>query len=107
MQAAESDFRSYLNSLGFFYTGPIETGFVYARDDGICVIIDEGICDLKNYQYVDYTSLQNDLVHKYHKVFRFLSSPTLQTRELIEEIKYFLGEEDLESVRFFGQNREE
>ncbi len=107
MQVAELDFRHLLNSLGFFHKETIETGYVFERDDGICVIIDEGICELKNYHYVDYTSLQNDLIHSYNKVFRFLHSPDQQEKDLIEEIRFFLGEEDLESVKLFGHNREE
>ncbi len=108
MTAVNHDLCNLLAPLGLSCIRTVDTGFICADDAGTCVIIDVGICDLVNYQYVDYTSIQNSFFHQYDRVFRFLYDSGELLDELLIEIQFFLdGGGESEQTRHFGRNRQE
>ncbi|MBL7050092.1 MAG: DEAD/DEAH box helicase family protein [Nitrospira sp.] len=73
-----------------------------------CIVIDVGICDAVNYQYVDYTSRQNDLFNRYQQVYRFLHNQNDSLTTLMNEVREFINNDaDPEGLRCFGRNRTE
>ncbi len=108
MPAIELTLAELLSSLGFSQVETVETGFIYDDGCGSCVVVDVGICELKNFRYVDYTHLQNSLFFRYDRVLRFLYPADESTNSLREEINFFLcGEDDPDKIRRFGRNRSE
>jgi superfamily II DNA or RNA helicase/phage repressor protein C with HTH and peptisase S24 domain len=102
------DPRSLLRQIGCVHIQTLPTGFVFESDAATCVIVDAGICQLPDYPYIDYTSVQNQLMHRYRRVFRFLHEGEYPDPELIEEVRYFLnGGDDPEALKRFGRNRQE
>ena len=103
MTAVNHDLCNLLAPLGLSCIRTVDSGFICADDAGTCVIIDVGICDLVNYQYVDYTSIQNSFFHQYDRVFRFLYDSGELLDELLIEIQFFLdggGESEQTSSSF-------
>ncbi len=110
MVACDSRISSCLEPVGFHLVNIVETGCIYDDQQGTCLILDQGICDLdpRVYPYVEYTSLQNQLFYNHERVFRFLLDEGTDLENLQERLRYFLeGGEDPEKVRRFGGNREE
>ena len=107
MQTVAPEVSECLRELNFSKYQSVETGHVYENDTGICVIIDIGICEMRDYQYIDYTTLQNSLFHRYRKVFRFVQDDT-DPANLAGEIRYFLADrDDVEVLQRCGRNRTE
>jgi len=65
------DFVDLLAPLGCTHCKTVKTGHVYEQEGKTCVIIDVDICELSDESYVDYTSLQNEFMYRYDRVFRF------------------------------------
>lgn len=71
------------------------------------VLVDTTLFDhnASDYQYVEYTSMQNALMHKHQGVFRFLYD---DHDEFIKELSVFLNDtEDPDQIRVYGQQRDE
>lgn len=98
-----------LSDLGFNLFDRQETGLFFQNaSKESCLIIDQNICLLKNYPYVEYTQAQNRLMQHYDKVFRFLHEGGNGVDLLLTEIECFLNEEsDPEKIRYTGRNRHE
>ncbi len=108
MTVVDHDLRNLLAPQGFSHVRTVDSGYIYADGKGTCIIIDVGICSLAEYQYVDYTSTQNYLVHHYDRLFRFLYDPDEPLDKLLKEIQFFLdGGEEVEAIKHFGRNRTE
>ena len=104
-----NDLESWLFDLGFEQVSRENTGCTFLRErDDICLVIDSGICELSDYPYVAYTSVQNELMAAHNQVYRFLHDPESPVDTLQREITLFLdGESDPEQIRRFGGNRAE
>jgi superfamily II DNA or RNA helicase len=100
---------SRLSDLGFGLFSRKETGlFFQSTSKDTCIIIDQNICSMKNYPYVDYTQTQNRMAQQYDRVFRFLHEDDNNVDSLLTEINCFLNEEsDPEKIRRIGRNRHE
>jgi len=98
-----------LSNLGFDLFARKETGLFFQNTPKkVCLIIDQHICRLRNYPYVEYTQTQNRLVNQYDRVFRFLHESGNDLDLLLTEIDYFLNEEiDPEKITHYGRNRHE
>ncbi|MCK5914314.1 MAG: hypothetical protein KAG12_10565, partial [Desulfuromusa sp.] len=108
MTVVNHDLRNLLDPLKLSHIRTVDTGFIYDDGAGTCVVIDVGICDLVDHQYVDYTSTQNSLVQRYDRVFRFLYDSSEASDDLLNEIRFFLdGGEVPDQLRHFGSNRQE
>ena len=94
---------------GFRLLSLEKTGsFFQHSTEKISLIIDTDICELPDYQYIDYTTRQNSLIHSSDKVFRFLFTETDTPDDLLSEIDTFLNNEpDPEKISKFGRNRTE
>jgi len=90
-----ADIDKFLRSRGFAQISYSRGGSVYAtQSNEKAVIIDTAICSLRDYPYVDYTYSQNLLMHRYEQVFRFLVDDAEAIESALEEIRFFLGEDD-------------
>ncbi|ORJ63412.1 DEAD/DEAH box helicase family protein [Geothermobacter hydrogeniphilus] len=108
MFALSHSLHDVLESFGFTILKTIESGFVYENRDDTCIVVDVGICDLEDYRYVDYTSVQNSLFFEYERVFRFFYEEGQPVQLLKAEIDFFLnGADDPEKINRFGRNRSE
>ncbi|MBN1931941.1 MAG: hypothetical protein JW786_10085 [Desulfobacterales bacterium] len=97
-----------LNNMGFSLFSREETGlFFHDFAQKTCLIIDQNVCQMKNYPYVEYTHTQNRLVQNYDRVFRFLHEDKDEQDMLFVEIAIFLNEEDPdpEKIKHSGRNR--
>jgi superfamily II DNA or RNA helicase len=99
----------WLSDLGFDLFSREETGLFFQNaSKDTCLIIDQNICSLKNYLYVEYTQTQNRLMQLYDRVFRFLHEDGNSVDSLNTEIACFINEEsDPERIRSTGRNRHE
>ena len=90
-----ADIDKFLINRGFAQISYSRGGTVYATPSNEkAVIIDTAICSLRDYAYVDYTYSQNLLMHRYEQVFRFLADDPEAVESVLEEIRFFLGEDD-------------
>jgi superfamily II DNA or RNA helicase/phage repressor protein C with HTH and peptisase S24 domain len=91
-------------------------GRLYTKNDSPAVFIDTTLfqLELSKYQYVDYTSYQNQLMHKYQGLYRFVYH--LDTHSLSEtqtqlqiDLDIFLGSEEQQpdKIKKFGADRSE
>jgi superfamily II DNA or RNA helicase len=98
--------QDFFACLGFSHTKKLRTGSVYENKANTCIIVDIDICSLKNYHYVDYTTVQNSFFAHYSQVFRFLYETDKPFQFLEDEINIFFKEmNDPETIRQFGRNR--
>jgi superfamily II DNA or RNA helicase/SOS-response transcriptional repressor LexA len=109
MHMQNKSIGSFLTEKGFYESSSDATGKIFINSSSdTCIIIDTEICSLPDHHYVDYTSRQNNLMHRYSQVFRFLSEPSDSLESLEREITFFLEEEDdPNQVSRFGRNRTE
>lgn len=100
---------SLLIELDCVHVKTLLTGMVFEEKGGdTCIVVDIGICQLQDYSYVEYTTAQNQLMHQYRRVFRFLHDGDESDLEFIEKVRYFLeGGDDPDTLRQFGRNRQE
>lgn len=85
----------------------VSVGRLYLSKNKPAILIDSTIYNLsiENFQYVDYTSYQNKLMHKYGGLYRFLST---DSAILQSELALFLAKsiEDID-LKSFGADRSE
>jgi len=97
-----------LEARGFKIFASENTGcFFYSKDSSDCIIVDNNICKLSDYHYIDYTTRQNSLMNDYDRVFRFL--PDIHDPDSLSiELDLLLnGEPDPDVIRRHGGNRAE
>ena len=91
-------------------------GCLYVKLSFPAVFIDVDLYSKKSdeYQYIDYTSYQNKLMHHYKGLYRFLVDNNAKDIEseiklFTDEVELFLGAEENtnSSIRIYGQNRAE
>lgn len=85
----------------------VPVGRLYSKDNDPAILIDSTIYNLSiaNFQYVDYTSYQNKVMHQFNGLYRFLATDlTLLEAELALFISK--GLEELE-LKAFGADRSE
>ena len=85
----------------------VEVGRLYAKDDSPGILIDSNIYDLSNsnFQYVDYTSYQNKLMHQLNGLYRFLAT---DFDILATELELFLTDSVEEvNLKVYGADRSE
>jgi len=98
---------SLLAKYNYLLSEVVPVGRLYLSGDNPAILIDSGIYDLsiENFQYVDYTSYQNKLMHQFNGLYRFLATDILL---LEEELALFLSSsiEELD-LKTFGADRSE
>ena len=91
-------------------------GRLYIKNNSPAVFIDTTLFQLKlsDYQYVEYTSHQNQLMHKYQGLYRFIydldTSLSIETQTQFQaDLDIFLGSEEqqLDKIKKFGADRTE
>ncbi len=110
MSTTLPNYPDLLAPLGCDHRESTETGHFYHRaNDDTGILVDIDICNLEGHDYIDYTSHQNELMHRHQRLFRFLFDPTTETTAaLVSRIAFFLdGNEEPEALKLFGRNRQE
>ena len=105
----KNEISPFLKTLGYQYKESKETGIIYEHQlQSTCLKIDIDICNLKNYQYIDYTSSQNELTHHYDLLLRFSIDSVFDLKKLQYELDFFTSEEpEPEKLKKYGANRQE
>jgi superfamily II DNA or RNA helicase len=96
-----------LNKFGYKFAYNINVGRLYLHKNLPAIIIDSELYNLsaEHFQYVEYTSFQNRMMHQYGGVYRFLAT---NTKLLEDELSLFLNVEQEEiNYKAFGANRSE
>ena len=71
------------------------------------IIIDNTLFEdfTPQFSYLEYTSWQNRLMHKFEKLYRFASD---DVEEIKQQVIFFSGDNDLpDSLKMFGRDRQE
>lgn len=105
MTLANTTIDNLLAAYHYLLADVVPVGRLYLRENKPAILIDSTLYRLaiESYQYVDYTSYQNKIMHQFGGLYRFLATEHL----LLEtELALFLGKnvEDLE-LRKFGADR--
>lgn len=98
---------SLLAKYNYLLSEVVPVGRLYLSGDNPAILIDSGIYDLsiENFQYVDYTSYQNKLMHQFNGLYRFLATDiVLLKAELVLFLSISTEELDLKT---FGADRSE
>ncbi|MBU2871114.1 DEAD/DEAH box helicase [Colwellia sp. E2M01] len=95
-----------LAQFNYSFAEVITVGRLYTQTNQPAVIIDSNLYQLsiEDYQYIDYTSYQNRIMHQYNGVYRFLATDL----SLLEnELSLFLANKELSelNLKIYGANR--
>lgn len=96
-----------LITLNYHLTAKLPTSRLYQKADEKPILIDTTLFhhSPQEYHYVQYTSLQNKLMHQHQGIFRFLYSG--DNRAILDEILFFTGgEEQVDKIKIYGQQRD-
>lgn len=103
-----------LSEFGYTLLEKNTVGRLYTKNDSPAVFIDTTLFELdkSNYQYVDYTSYQNQLMHKYQGLYRFVydlnTSLSIESQTKFQtDLDIFLGSEEQQpnKIKKFGSDR--
>ncbi|WP_052380254.1 MULTISPECIES: DEAD/DEAH box helicase [unclassified Pseudoalteromonas] len=104
-----------LNQYNYIFVDQTNAGRLYIKQGSPAVFVDLTLFDLSadTYQYVDYTSYQNQQMHKYQGLYRFVyetnASVVVAQNQFKQDIEIFLGSEEHHSdnIKRFGSDRSE
>ena len=103
----ELDIDNLLADYNYVLSEVVEVGRLYTKSKSPGVLIDSTIYDLSNssFQYVDYTSYQNKIMHQHNGLYRFLAT---DYKTLSLELALFLkgSVEDI-NLKIYGADRSE
>ncbi|XQW84883.1 DEAD/DEAH box helicase [Thalassotalea piscium] len=96
-----------LSSFGYEFKEETQVGFLFVHSNRPAIFVDTYLDKLspKDYQYVAYTSYQNQLMHTYQGVYRFV---WFDEKSFVEDVSVFLTDlldDDIE-LAIYGANRE-
>ncbi len=105
----KKELDSILKGEGYSFDEYLETGLIYVNENkSTCLKIDIDICNRNKYQYISYTSVQNELVNKYDLFLRFSISTIHDLDRFLIEFRFFTkAESEPEKLKQYGANREE
>lgn len=104
-----------LAQYGYIYLEQSEVGRLYIKLNSPAVFVDINLfeLDVTDYQYVNYTSYQNQQMHKYQGLYRFvfdINVPIeIAENHFKQDLEIFLGSEEHHSdnIKRFGSDRSE